>query len=307
VWALVAVLMDAASGRVRLLPRTRALAFFAHYMGCELVGMLLAAAIWVGTAGGRIGGIARYTDGNMWLQRWWTDSLFHGGFAIFSMRVEAEGLELARLGPYILFVRHSSTADTVLGAALLGNPCRVQLRHVFKRELLWDPCLDVAGHRLRHAFIDRKSRSGKSEIDAIAALARDLGERSGVLIYPEGTRFSAAKRDRAVASLRAKGMNALADIAAKFVAVLPPRLAGPLALIDAAPGVDVVVLEHTGFEGASTFARFWSGELIGRTIRVRVRRIAAATIPATDRDRWLFETWAETDRWVAATAAASPR
>ena len=70
--------------------------------------------------------------------------------------------------------------------------------------------------------------------------------------------------------------------------------------------VDVVFLEHTGFEGAATFARFWTGALVGRTIRVRLRRIAAGTIPGTGRDRWLFEQWTEADRWITEAMTSVP-
>ena len=170
----------------------------------------------------------------------------------------------------------------MLAAALVGNPNRLLLRYVLKRELLWDPCLDLVGRRLPNTFIDRRAPQRQAEVAAIAQLATGLDERSAVLIYPEGTRFSEEKLGRAVQALREKGMDALAAIAATYRHCLPPRLLGPLALLEAAPGVDVVLLEHTGFEGAATFARFWSGALVGRTIRVRLRRIEAAAIPPTE-------------------------
>ena len=42
---------------------------------------------------------------------------------------------------------------------------------------------------------------------------------------------------------------------------------------------------------------------MGTTIRVRLRRFAAASIPSSGRDEWLFERWAEMDRWIAETSA----
>ncbi|HVE81550.1 MAG TPA: hypothetical protein VND93_01830, partial [Myxococcales bacterium] len=77
------------------------------------------------------------------------------------------------------------------------------------------------------------------------------------------------------------------------------NLGGPLALLDRAGGIDVVFVEHTGFEGAASLASLWKGGLIGRTVRVRIRRFSSDAIPREDRERWLFDRWAELDAWVA--------
>jgi 1-acyl-sn-glycerol-3-phosphate acyltransferase len=222
------------------------------------------------------------------------------------MRVETEGLDLANEAPFLLFARHASVADTVLAAVFVANPRRLLLRYVLKRELLWDPCLDVVGRRLPNAFVRRRGPGLDSEVAAIAGLARGLDEGSGILIYPEGKRYSDARRVAAVAALAAKGEGELARIAAGFRNVLPPRLRGPLALFDAAKGIDLVLLEHTGFEGAATFPEFWHGALVGQALHVRLRRFPASSIPAEGRDRWLFERWAEMDDWISGAKAADP-
>lgn len=299
-WVVGGLAADAVTGKARLLPRTRALAFFALYLVCEVLGVAAAAGLWLVTLGGRVGGPRRYVDLNAALQRRWTAALFGGATRLFSMRVEVEGLELARTGPLLLFVRHSSTADTVLAAALAANPNRLLLRYVLKRELLWDPCLDIVGRRLPNAFIDRTSPRSQGEIEAITRLARDLDACSAVLIYPEGTRFSPGRLAAAVEMLRKRGKEELAEMAARYRNVLPPRVGGPLALLEAAPGVDLLLVEHTGFEGAASFRQFWGGTLVGKTIHVRLRRIPASEIPQAGRDRWLFERWAEVDRWISA-------
>ena len=302
-WLLLTTAADLGSGRVRTWPRTRALAFFALYLACEVTGVLVATLLWLATLGGRIGGPGRYLQANASLQRWWTSTLFRGGALLFSMKVEVEGLELAREGPLLLFVRHTSTADTVLAAALVANPGRLLLRYVLKRELLWDPCLDVVGRRLPNAFVDRSGTRSRVEIEAVARLARDLDARSAALIYPEGTRFTPERLARGVEALRERKLEKLAAIASGFRHVLPPRLGGPLALLAAAPGVDLLLVEHCGLEGAEHFATFWGGGLVGATIRVRLRRFAAASIPLSGRDEWLFERWAEMDRWIASASA----
>lgn len=297
---LAAVLYDGVKGTPGW-PRVRAVLFFLLYLGCEAWGLLAAGALWLFTLGGLLVGAQRYLDLNAALQRAWSSALFWGSVRVFSMKVHLEGLELAAHGPMLLMVRHSSTADTVLAAALVANPNKILLRYVLKQELLWDPCLDVVGRRLPNAFIDRAARKRGEELSLITGLAQGLDQTSAVLIYPEGTRFSESKRTRALEKL--KDQAPLFEIAKDMQAVLPPKLAGPLSLLEASPGTDVVILEHQGFEGASSFTEFWGGGLVNCNIRVRLRRISAGDIPATDRDQWLFQEWAKTDRWVRDQAA----
>jgi 1-acyl-sn-glycerol-3-phosphate acyltransferase len=305
-WVAVGLAWDLLAGEARRRPRTRALAFFALYLACEAAGVLAAAGLWAASLGGRVGGPERWRERNAALQRLWSAALFFGSRRLFSMEVRTEGLDLADEAPFLLFARHASVADTVLAAVFVANPRRLLLRYVLKRELLWDPCLDVVGRRLPNAFVRRRGPGLDGEVAAVAGLASGLDARSAVLIYPEGKRFSASRREEAVAALAEKGEADLARIAGAFRHVLPPKLRGPLALLDAAKGTDVVLLEHTGFEGAATFPQFWHGALVGRTLHVRLRRFPASAIPAGGRDRWLFERWAEMDRWISGAKAADP-
>jgi 1-acyl-sn-glycerol-3-phosphate acyltransferase len=310
----LAAVVDVATGRRSTLPRLRALTVFAIYFACEVFGILGALALGLVTLGGTLVEARRYLGWNAALQRWWTDALFFGSVRVFGIRVETEGLEVARRGPMLLFVRHTSTADTVLTAAIVANPHRLLLRYVLKRELLWDPCLDLVGRRLPNAFVARGAgrrpqdatggeATSSPEIDAVASLASGLDEGSAVLIYPEGTRFSKTKLARAIERLRARGDDTHAELSARLRHVLPPKLGGPLALVSAAPEVDVVVVEHSGFEGAATLASFWKGALVGKTLRVRLRRFPASTLPRAALASWLYERWAEVDAWVEGLAA----
>ena len=292
VWLALAAGVDLATGSGRL-PRARALLFFCLYLTCEVIGIASAIVLTPLFLLGRDSVIAA----NAALQRAWTGALFAGSVRIFGLCVVVEGQDLARRGPMLLFVRHTSTADTVLAAALVANPNRIVLRYVLKRELLWDPCLDIVGQRLPNTFVRRGGGQRDAEVRAVAALAEALDDRSAVLIYPEGTRFSEEKKARAVEALRARGRDALADRAARFRHVLPPRLGGPVALLDATD-CDVVLVEHAGFEAAASFREFLGGGLIGQTVRIRIRRFPATVIPE-DREGWLFDRWAEMDDWVA--------
>jgi 1-acyl-sn-glycerol-3-phosphate acyltransferase len=56
--------------------------------------------------------------------------------------------------------------------------------------------LDIVGNRLANCFVRRNSGDSDREIAAVQRLMEDLGPNDGVLIYPEGTRFTEAKRRR---------------------------------------------------------------------------------------------------------------
>ena len=287
---------------------TRTLVFFVWYLGCELVGLLASLAIWLAW-GPRTGADReRFLASNYDLQAWWATVLGKGAFRIFGVRLEVHdhGYDFGRR-PLLVFIRHASTADTVLAAMLLCVPHGLRLRYVLKRELLWDPCLDIVGNRLPNVFVQRDSAQTEQEVQAVAALARDLRPGHGVLIYPEGTRFSRAKKARIVAKLRGEGREAAADEAESLRHVLRPRSGGPLALLEAAPEADAIFIAHTGFEGSASFDRFFNGGLIDRTVHVGMHVVRAEDIPASPEGRrvWLMEQWRRVDDFIDAHQGAT--
>jgi 1-acyl-sn-glycerol-3-phosphate acyltransferase len=281
----------------------RCVTFLLVYGLCETAGLLASFGVWL--AGGARRRSRAFLDRNFRLQCWWADSLFRSARALFGMRLVVEGEDALPAHRFLLMPRHASIADTVLPAVLLSKRRGIRLRYVMKRELLWDPCLDVVGQRLPNAFVRRGSVDGAREIGAVARLAADLGPEEGILIYPEGTRFTPAKRERVLARLRGASDPLLAERASSLRHVLPPRLGGPLALLDARPDADVVFCAHVGLEGARTFRELFRGNLVGRTIRVAFWRVPAADVPAGREGRvaWLYANWARLDAWVGAAGA----
>jgi 1-acyl-sn-glycerol-3-phosphate acyltransferase len=286
----------------RRLPRTRCVLFAVAYLGCEALGMVVALVLWPTTFGER----ARMLRVHRVAQDLWASALLAAGKHLLSIRLAIEGEDALRTGPFLLLSRHSSIADTLLPAVLVGRRHGIALRWVLKRELLLDPCLDLFGQRLPNVFIRRGSGEAARELAAIRALASDLGSTDAVLLYPEGTRFTARARERAQAAVARSDTGRAARVAG-LRRVLPPRLGGVLTLLDACPATDVVLLAHVGFDGVSHVRDLWRGGLLGRTVQVRFQRIPAATIPADAADRalWLDELWASLDAWVA-TAATPP-
>jgi len=296
-WLPVAVVVDAVrrSRGVAL----RSAAFLTVYLSCEILGMAASGGLWAWKSLLRVDA-GRWTDLHFRLEAWWGTTLFRAVVQLYGMRLEIEGdADLGR-GPYLFLLRHASTGDTLLASALVSRPHGLRLRYVLKRELLWDPCLDIVGHRLPNVFVDRLSEDSAREVRRVQVLARDLGTRDGILIYPEGTRFSESKRRRVLERFHQRGDAKMLEYARSLACVLPPRPRGTLGLLEAAPEADVVVCAHTGFEGAASLARIWKGGLLHRVIRVQFRRIPRAEIP-TKRDAriaWILEEWRRVGAWV---------
>lgn len=232
------------------------------------------------------------------LQRYWTGWNLAALRLFFGLSFVVTGSQSIPPGPILLLSRHASMIDTMLPAAYVVRPHRLRLRYVLKRELLLDPALDIGGHRLPNYFVHRESPDPSAEIEAISALASALSPDEGVLIYPEGTRYSDDKRVRYVDRLQANPGPA-ADIARTYRRVLPPRPGGTLAMLEASPA-DVVVLMHRGLEGFARVSDIWDGGLVGSTIEVHFARVERSQIPEDpdERTRWLFELWTAVDEWV---------
>jgi len=301
-WIPGAALFDVVSRRRGVALRSAALLTF--YLGCELAGLCAAGLLWLARPFTRWDE-ARWRELHFRLQDAWGATLFRGVCFLFALRVEVEveGEREARLGegPYLLLLRHASSCDTLLASALVGRPHGMRLRYVLKRELLFDPCLDVVGSRLPHVFVDRSGADRRAEIARVQACARGLGPREGVLIYPEGTRFTEARRARELERLAREGDVKDLDYASSLANLLPPRPGGVLGLLEAAPDADVVACVHAGFEGAASLAQMWRGGLLRKRLRVRFGRIPRARIPVSRdaRAQWLRELWQEVDAWVS--------
>ncbi|MBK7971840.1 MAG: lysophospholipid acyltransferase family protein [Deltaproteobacteria bacterium] len=280
----------------------RALGFFTFYFLCELAGIWASFGVWLGSGVWLGASRHRFLRWNFALQCWWARTLFGGARRIFRWKVEVEDHAAAASGPMLFFIRHLSTADTVLAAVFVSDRFGLCLRYVLKSELLWDPCLDIVGQRLPNGFVTRGTGDVERALAEVLRIEQALGPADGVLIYPEGTRFTPAKRRRALEQLAEKGDTALLERARKLERVLPPKLAGPLALLERNPGADVVFCVHTGYERAMSFREFLAGGLNDLLIHVGFWRVPFAEIPE-ERDArvaWLYDQWSRVDAWVQA-------
>jgi 1-acyl-sn-glycerol-3-phosphate acyltransferase len=230
-------------------------------------------------------------------QRAWLDWNFDALRLAFSLDFTVEGGEEVAPGPILLLSRHASMIDTMLPGRYVVRPHQIKLDYVLKKELLVDPALDIGGNRLPNYFIDRTGNAA-TEMAALRDLARSLDLDEGVLIYPEGTRYTEQKRLEYSERWR-QGGGALAEIASSYRRVLPPRPGGTLALLDVSTA-DVVVLAHRGLEGFARVSDIWNGRLVGSEIELCFWRVPRSQIPDGDAERteWLFRLWADVDAWV---------
>ncbi|HLT37354.1 MAG TPA: 1-acyl-sn-glycerol-3-phosphate acyltransferase [Enhygromyxa sp.] len=298
---LAAALVDAL--RRRKLVALRLWCFVGVYLLANVIGQLALALVWLRSGFGR--DRSQLIRRSYAVQTRWTSALFVATTRLWKLRWSVAGADAITPAPMIILVHHASLLDTLIPSRLITRDHGIALRFVLKSELLVDPCLDVAGHWLPNHFVDRTGEDSAAELRAITELAAGLEPGQGLLIYPEGTRFSADKRAQVLARLEQRDP-ALAARARALQHTLLPRVGGTLAMLRGAPTADLVICGHVGLGGFATLADTWSGELVGRTIHVEFWRHAAASLPADDERRaaWLYERWAELDRWIAARTEA---
>lgn len=280
----------------------RAWAMVDVFFLCEMAGVVASVWIWF-----RHRERDAFVAANYRLEFWWAGTLYRMGLRLFSLKVQVEGADVADRGPLLVFSRHVSPIDNLLPVALISLPFQSRLRWVINRSLLRDPCIDIVGNRLPNCFVANSSGDSEREIQRVEALGSSLGPRDGVLIFPEGGLFSPQRRDRIIERLRASGDTAMEERATRIRNLLPPRIGGSMALLGSAVGVDAVFLAHTGLEGATEYTNILGGDIVGRTIKVKMWRVAASEIPLTydGRISWLFDQWEAMDAWVGQNQSAS--
>jgi 1-acyl-sn-glycerol-3-phosphate acyltransferase len=262
----------------------------------ELYGLLGLLGMWV-LSGGRDG--ARRRDQVYRLKRRWLRSHLAGIRRLFNLRFEVEGLALAGPGPVLIMIRHASIIDNTLPDAIVGHAHGLGFRFIIKRELQMLPTIDIGGRWVPTLFVRRASGDTAAELERMRALTVNLSAQDGLLIYPEGTRWTTEKLARAN-EIIAERQPEIAPLAARLHNVLPPRLGGTLELLESARQADVVIFGHVGLDGFEYISDIWSGGLVGTTVRLKFWRFPAAEVPS-DRDEliaWLYDRWQELDDWI---------
>ncbi len=294
----LAVAVDLARRRGWIL--VRSLLVVGWYLLCYGGGLLGLGAIWLGSgvwAGASQERLVRWTQG---LAVLWARGLYEGSSRIFGVRTEIEGDEtLGKEGPILLFIRHVSVGDVIIPLKFVTASHGVNLNHVLKSELMLDPCIDIAGHRWRNVFIHRQSRNSSKEIELTGQTAERLGEKEGVVIWPEGTRFTPSKREKVLESLARKNPEVYRE-ASSLKNLLPPRAGGALALLERNERADAVFCAHTGLDATQHIRSFFNGSMLGATVRIKFWRVPFSEIPREreERVKWLYHWWRVVDAWI---------
>lgn len=276
-------------------------AFGLMYFGMEIIAVWAFFFIWLLTGAVQRRNQARYMRWNYAVQHWATKYLFKIPFWLFKLRLAIDAEDpLYYRTPFNFFVRHVSFPDVIIPSSLTIMPHHTKMRYIMKRELLWDPGLDIGGNRIPNYFTRRGSADSERELAAIRRLAKGIIPNEGMMIFPEGTRFTPQKREHILKKLAEKGETYLLEKARRLRHLLPPRLGGSLTLLEANPNVDAVFCAHSGFERITKAHELINGNIIGETIDVHVWRVPAAEIPKERQAliEWLYQQWYRMDDWI---------
>ena len=252
--------------------------------------------LWVGNPSRSALRSPQMKEAHYQLLRWWLNGMYRAGERLLGVQVDLEDPPRREPGPVIVLARHAGPGDSLLLVHFLLSEFERWPRLVMKDDLQWDAGLDVIGNRLPNAFIGDTDDAER----AIGALARGLGDRDAIVLFPEGGNFTKRRRERAIARLRRKGLHEEADRAERMQHVLPPYTGGAIAAIAAAKEADIVFVAHTGLEDLSALAALWANVPLKRAVQVRYWRLPFTEIPAGSeaQNDWLYEWWGRVDRWI---------
>ena len=304
--ALCGDLLGALRGRGAALALTRGLVVLTCFTLAEVWGVGMATAHllrgpWMSDEA--------WTEAHYRLQRRWAGGLVDAAARLYGWRIHQEGEEVLDGRPMLLLMRHTSAGDGLMAVRFVNVAHGYRLRFVLKRELLWDPCLDLVGNRIPNAFVRRDGTDSAAEVARVGALARDLGRGEGVMLFVEGTRYTPERHARALARLEREGPPDLLERARRLRCSLPPRPGGVLGLLEQNPGLDIVICGHVGLESVRRLPDFLRGALVGTELHLRFWRYPAAELPGDPeaRVRWLYDRWAELDAWAWERLSARPQ
>ena len=271
------------------------------FAALEAVGIIAMLVLWI------MGGAGLWLHAG-WMRRThyrflkrWLNAATGALLLCLGLDIEPE-LQPPKSGAVLVFSRHAGPGDSLVISREIMMRFDRHPRIVCKSDLQWAPFVDILGSRIPSHFVDPNPQDGDRHLRAIGELASGIGDRGALILFPEGGNFTPKRRRRAIASLFRRGHVDHAEMAEEMKHVIPPRPGGAIAAMDAAPHADVVFVAHTGTEHLTSLGDVWRGIPLRDAMRGRYWRVPADERPAEHAEKvaWLFEWWAQIDRWIAA-------
>ncbi len=293
-WLVVSIAADIVGGLWRF-PTLRLCVFFIAYLGHEWAGIAAAAWLWVFGSFGRNLNL----DAHRRVQAWWATSLLRWAGRLLGVQLNFDRETDFPAGNFIILSRHASMVDAIIPAALVADKLQRFVHYALKRELRWDPSLDLFGARLRNHFVARGNDT-RIEEEAIYQMALTAEPDSALVIFPEGTYSTPETRARVLKSLRTQGNHEVIERAEKLEALLPPKPAGTLALLRGRPDAEVVVVGHVGLEGVAELRGLRKRLPLLEPVIIRWWTHPRDELPQSEEElaEWLSLRWMELDRWI---------
>ena len=273
------------------------------YFRRELLTLVACGGLWLASGCGLFMHSRRLRDWHWRLLRWFVSGLARPALSALQIDVDEEASEaaveaLGRDGPLLVFSRHAGPGDTVFLIDRLLRRFDRRPSVVFKEAITLDPSIDLISHRLPHAVLDTHD---PEDCEArIMHTTESLGQRGVLLLFPEGGNFTPARRRAALRSLRRRGHREAAAQGEQMHHVMPPRPAGALSALEAAPEAPVVFAAHTGLGLAAYPREIWRELPVGETLHTRMWLVPRDEVPSEsdERARWLNDWWKRIDDWV---------
>ncbi|PRZ44088.1 acyltransferase-like protein [Antricoccus suffuscus] len=280
----------------------------------ESAAVITAGALWIASGFGAAIRSRRFQDAHYAALRWVLAVLVGSARRLFQLDLTTDVRSWSPLddgvpgstNAMLVLSRHAGPGDSLLLMNTLMNSDHLRrTRVVLKDAMQFDPVCDLYLNRLPAKFVNPNPGPGEDMPSGIAALADGMSDKDALLIFPEGGNFTPKRRTRAIQRLTDAGHTEAATSAQSLKHLLPPRPAGVLAALDAAPSADVVFVAHTGLDHMLTARDIWREIPVHKRLHMRWTFVPAADVP-TDRDQrvnWLNTHWSDIDRWVEANSA----
>jgi len=282
----------------------RVSAFGASYCLMELVVLVAAGALWMLRLVLKILGVdseERWHRWHRWLLKgaldWVIGAATH--FVGFRLAVsEASIKSFSETSSSLVLARHGGPGDSFVLVHLLLNTYEQDVRIVLKDVLQIDPALDLVLNRLQCCFLP--PHSGEHSADSIRTTAAALRPGTTLLLFPEGANWTPKRRQLAIRRFRSRRQSESLRTAELLSNVLPPRLSGVAACLEAQPDIEVIMAAHAGLDHLVSARQLWQDIPFSEPMGARLWKASSPPPDATARAAWLMTEWAVVDQWIEA-------